>query len=148
MVSKASDDFPEPESPVITTRESRGSSTLTSLRLCSRAPVTTMEFWREDIRPPLILGSRRTGKSNLRSPCKLPGIEQLGLQVVQERLHPELLPGRPPQQLTRVVFATVTMDVLAQPLAQPVEAAGRDVGLDVGQLGAQRAPQLGGHEVA
>src|SRR3954463_16299691 len=121
MVSKASDDLPEPESPVITTRESRGSSTSTSLRLCSRAPVTTMEFWREDIRPPLILRRRRTGQSNLRSPCQLPGIEQLRLQVVQERLDPQLFPGRPPEQLARVVLATVAVDVLAQPLAQPVE---------------------------
>src|SRR3954452_11734330 len=124
MVSKASDDLPEPESPVITTRESRGSSTLTSLRLCSRAPVTTMEFWREDIRPPLILRGRRTRQSNLRSPCKLPGIEQLGLQVVEERLYPELLAGRPPEQLARVVLAPVAVDVLAQPLAQRGEAAG------------------------
>src|SRR5580698_984432 len=38
MVSKASDDFPEPESPVITTRRSRGISRLIFLRLCSRAP--------------------------------------------------------------------------------------------------------------
>ena len=30
----------------MTTSESRGSSTVTSLRLCSRAPETTMEFWR------------------------------------------------------------------------------------------------------
>src|SRR3954454_14100570 len=148
MVSKASDDLPEPESPVITTRESRGSSTSTSLRLCSRAPVTTMEFWREDIRPPLILERRRTSKSNLRSPCKLPGIEQLRLQVVQERLHAELLPGGATEQLARVELAPVAMDVLAQPLAQSGEAAARDVGIDVGQLGRQRAPQLRGHQVA
>src|SRR5271156_2280031 len=38
MVSKASDDFPEPDSPVITTRLSRGRSTSMFLRLCSRAP--------------------------------------------------------------------------------------------------------------
>src|SRR3954451_6894003 len=148
MVSKASDDLPEPESPVITTRESRGSSTSTSLGLCSRAPVTTMEFWREDIRSPLILERRRTSKSNLRSPCKLPGIEQLRLQVVQEWLHAELLPGGATEQLARVELAPVAMDVLAQPLAQSGEAAGRDVGLDVGQLGRERAPQLGGHQVA
>src|SRR4051794_10226391 len=147
MVSKASDDLPEPESPVITTSESRGSSTSTSLRLCSRAPVTTMEFWREDIRPPLILGRWRTPKSNLRSPCKLPGIEQLGLQVVQPRLHAQLFAGRPSQQLARVVLASVAVDVLAQPLAQRGEPPGRDVGLDLRQLGAQRAPELGGHQV-
>src|SRR3954466_16275141 len=118
MVSKASDDLPEPESPVITTRESRGSSTLTSLRLCSRAPVTTMEFWREDIRPPQILGRRRTTKPNLRSPCKLPGIQQLGLQVVRDRLHPQLLPGRAPDQLARVVLAPVAISILFPPPTQ------------------------------
>src|SRR5215211_6946538 len=42
IVSKASDDLPEPESPVMTTSASRGIATVTSLRLCSRAPVTTI----------------------------------------------------------------------------------------------------------
>src|SRR5262249_13854141 len=39
-----SDDLPEPDRPVITTRLSRGSSTSTFFRLCSRAPRTTI-FW-------------------------------------------------------------------------------------------------------
>src|SRR5580658_7722725 len=38
MVSKASEDLPEPESPVKTIRRSRGSSSETFFRLCSRAP--------------------------------------------------------------------------------------------------------------
>src|SRR5471030_2374589 len=38
MVSKASDDFPEPDNPVNTTSRSRGISRSTFLRLCSRAP--------------------------------------------------------------------------------------------------------------
>ncbi len=42
MVSKASDDLPEPDSPVMTVRLSRGMSTSTFLRLCSRAPRTLM----------------------------------------------------------------------------------------------------------
>src|ERR1700753_1346324 len=42
MVSKARLDLPEPDSPVITIRASRGSSTETSLRLCSRAPEMTI----------------------------------------------------------------------------------------------------------
>src|SRR5919202_823953 len=41
MVSKASDDLPEPERPVMQTRRFRGSRTVTSFRLCSRAPWTT-----------------------------------------------------------------------------------------------------------
>ena len=40
MVSKASEDLPEPDSPVITTSESRGKVTSTFFRLCSRAPRT------------------------------------------------------------------------------------------------------------
>src|SRR5947208_16134156 len=38
MVSKASEDLPEPERPVNTTRRSRGISRSMFLRLCSRAP--------------------------------------------------------------------------------------------------------------
>src|SRR5690242_19138977 len=38
MVSNASDDLPEPDSPVMTTSRSRGISRLMFLRLCSRAP--------------------------------------------------------------------------------------------------------------
>src|SRR5580704_9415514 len=38
MVSKASDDLPEPDNPVNTTSWSRGISRSTFLRLCSRAP--------------------------------------------------------------------------------------------------------------
>jgi len=37
------DDFPDPDSPVMTVRLSRGISTVMSLRLCSRAPRTTSE---------------------------------------------------------------------------------------------------------
>ncbi len=43
IVSKASDDFPEPETPVITTNLFRGTTTSIFLRLCSRAPRMTME---------------------------------------------------------------------------------------------------------
>src|SRR5262245_53118650 len=42
MVSKARLDLPDPDRPVKTTSFSRGSSTLTFLRLCSRAPRTQM----------------------------------------------------------------------------------------------------------
>src|SRR5437764_10317042 len=40
IVSNASDDLPEPDRPVNTTREPLGSSRETSFRLCSRAPRT------------------------------------------------------------------------------------------------------------
>src|ERR1700682_109059 len=42
MVSKASTDLPEPESPVNTTSLSRGIESVTFFRLCSRAPRTVM----------------------------------------------------------------------------------------------------------
>src|SRR5215212_3843240 len=42
MVSKARLDLPEPDSPVMTTSESRGNLRCRSLRLCSRAPDTTI----------------------------------------------------------------------------------------------------------
>src|SRR3989304_202621 len=37
-VSNANEDFPDPESPVMTTRRLRGNSTRTFFRLCARAP--------------------------------------------------------------------------------------------------------------
>src|SRR3989344_3337042 len=40
IVSNASDDFPEPESPVNTTILLRGIETVMSFRLCVRAPLT------------------------------------------------------------------------------------------------------------
>src|SRR5579871_12543 len=43
MVSKASEDLPEPESPVNTTSLSRGISTSMFFRLCSRAPRMVIE---------------------------------------------------------------------------------------------------------
>src|SRR6202035_5401055 len=42
MVSKASEDLPEPDRPVNTTSRSRGISRSISLRLCSRAPRMAM----------------------------------------------------------------------------------------------------------
>src|SRR5215210_5466795 len=46
MVSNARLDLPEPDSPVITMRASRGRLRWRSLRLCSRAPETTIWSWR------------------------------------------------------------------------------------------------------
>src|SRR5205823_4982215 len=48
MVSKASDDLPEPDSPVKTTSLSRGIDSVTFFRLCSRAPRIVM--WSMGIR--------------------------------------------------------------------------------------------------
>src|SRR6476659_5788495 len=59
MVSKASDDFPEPDSPVNTISSSRGISRSTFLRLCSRAPRTWMVRWvsGDDLLAILAIGS-------------------------------------------------------------------------------------------
>src|SRR6266516_5203078 len=51
MVSKASDDFPEPDSPVKTTSLSRGMVRSMSLRLCSRAPLITISVCCRDLLP-------------------------------------------------------------------------------------------------
>src|SRR5207253_1195183 len=48
MVSKASEDLPDPERPVKTTSLSRGMERVTFLRLCSRAP--RMVIWSVGIR--------------------------------------------------------------------------------------------------
>src|SRR3954469_23425476 len=124
MVSKASEDLPDPESPVMTTSASRGSETVTSLRLCSRAPVTTMEFWRLDIRPPLSLRRPRTDFPNRRSlragnshgRHEQPRVEQLPLEISEPRLHGKVFARRAPQQLARVELAPVAVDVLPQPV--------------------------------
>src|SRR6516225_2640299 len=49
MVSKASEDFPEPDSPVNTTSLSRGISTSIFFRLCSRAPRMVIARWLDGV---------------------------------------------------------------------------------------------------
>ena len=44
IVSKASDDFPDPDSPVMTMSECLGRSIFIFLRLCSLAPLTLITF--------------------------------------------------------------------------------------------------------
>src|SRR5882724_8352784 len=64
MVSKASEDLPDPDSPVMTTSLSRGISTSTFLRLCSRAPRTEMDFCMECSK------LKRLAMAIATSPCK------------------------------------------------------------------------------
>src|ERR1700738_1682658 len=65
MVSKASEDFPEPDRPVNTTSLSRGISRSTFLRLCSRAPRIVMAriaepvCWRLALRTSSMIGIPR-----------------------------------------------------------------------------------------
>src|SRR5829696_9285386 len=83
MVSNASDDLPEPDSPVMTTSASRGIATVTSLRLCSRAPETTIWACR-DTRP-----SVRNGRTEPSNTCSHPFAlceqvpDRVGLQPVR-----------------------------------------------------------------
>src|SRR5579875_2048355 len=51
MVSKASDDFPDPLRPVMTVRLLRGISTSMFLRLCCRAPRTVIRSSKPSILP-------------------------------------------------------------------------------------------------
>src|SRR5262249_32086781 len=65
MVSKASEDLPEPESPVMTMSLSRGSSTSMFLRLCSRAPLTMIL---SIACPPFASGAQRAGHLTTTAP--------------------------------------------------------------------------------
>src|SRR6185437_9451806 len=71
MVSKASEDLPEPERPVNTTSLSRGIATSTFLRLCSRAPRMVMARWSglngKSVMETLACRGARRGRAALRS---------------------------------------------------------------------------------
>src|SRR5262249_38369864 len=64
MVSKASEDFPEPLKPVITVKVLRGISTEMFFRLCWRAPLTVILLMAMDL---LNLG-KRAGTASFRKP--------------------------------------------------------------------------------
>src|SRR5690349_2517331 len=99
----------------MTTSESRGSSTVTSLRLCSRAPETiSLE---DDITPSRSLGGRTD------VPLQDARIEQLFLEVGEERLGAQLLPRSPPEDLARIQAAAHAVHVLAEPLPNGGEVA-------------------------
>src|SRR5919199_4571830 len=68
MVSKASEDLPDPDRPVNTIRALRGRSRLTFLRLCSRAPrmtrrSVTLRF------PSSVRGEARLGPTHCMDAC-------------------------------------------------------------------------------
>src|SRR5678815_4795715 len=77
MVSKASDDFPDPDRPVMTVRLSRGMSTDTPFKLCSRAPRT--EIWVSMVRSfvPYLFADRKTAghlrRTHIRAGRCVPG---------------------------------------------------------------------------
>src|SRR5437763_610042 len=160
MVSKASEDFPDPEIPVNTINRSRGSSRETSLRLCSRAPRITRtsdtdrEYWR-DLGPAADRGAPRAalaaaGDSFGRPPGPaLPDLAELLLEVpdlVPEAggvLEPELRGGlthlllqRPdqPRQLVLGQLGQIAANGVAPARAAVPTRTGRlSVGADLGQ---------------
>src|SRR5436305_3213999 len=84
MVSKASEDLPEPESPVKTISLSRGIERVTFLRLCSRAP--RIVIWSVGIRTfgiPLLSCDRKRSAGGGHEPLPRP-------------LDPALRDGGPP----------------------------------------------------
>ena len=69
MVSNARLDLPEPESPVITTSLSRGISTSTFLRLCSRAPRMTID--ESDMCSPVLCFAASDSSARQRTPVRV-----------------------------------------------------------------------------
>src|SRR4051794_5718192 len=135
----------------MTTRASRGIATVTSLRLCSRAPETTI--WPGGDISPQILGSRRTeppgpGRRERESGSAGRRRLQLARQVGHEWLDREVLAGRALQQLSRRIRATGLVHRGAQPLAQQLEVALGDRVVDPWDVGAQALPELCRDEAA
>src|SRR6478735_12538534 len=98
MVSKASDDLPEPDSPVKTMSWLRGRSTSTFLRLWTRAPRTVIQSCdmsnsREILRLPKLLVYHAVSQPGVLEP-----VEEVERQPQQEP-DPEPLPGRARQPL-------------------------------------------------
>src|SRR5689334_4044117 len=71
MVSKARLDLPEPESPVTTTSLSRGISTDMFLRLCTRAPRTSMLVRAGDLAASLRFALEIIGRFSHVNECQL-----------------------------------------------------------------------------
>src|SRR3989442_11897063 len=97
MVSKASEDLPDPESPVMTVRAFRGISTVMFLRLCSRAPRTTNDSLDIDSEPTRVLASRSTLPNLLLNPRRFPTLAlPHGAGRAGRADHPRHRGGRPP----------------------------------------------------
>ena len=73
MVSNAREDFPEPESPVITVKESRGISISIFLRLCSLAPLIIINSFSKKSSSKILNSyiSYRDSDNQLKSICTL-----------------------------------------------------------------------------
>src|SRR3954447_10376642 len=85
MVSNASDDFPEPESPVNTMSCSRGSSRSTLRRLCSRAPRIRIVLEVSATRP--MISGRAGNRTDVRS-LRRPGGHTPAVKVGASQVDP------------------------------------------------------------
>src|SRR5690348_13112069 len=104
MVSKARLDLPEPDSPVTTTRRSRGISTETFLRLWTRAPCTAIVVRAAvfGALPPLFL------TADLEGIGWLPHVEECQL------LHVDITPLREPDRRRGLAEQSLVGQVLAR----------------------------------
>src|SRR5438105_13457244 len=118
MVSKASDDLPDPDSPVKTTSLSRGMVRSTFWRLCSRAPLITM--WVCCDGPGGLAPPRPSGMDSLSSPVARPGKPGLGRGGRRKRLAVlhgvATQPDQPVPQLRRALELQVAGSLLHLPL--------------------------------
>jgi hypothetical protein len=111
MVSKASDDLPEPLGPVMTTSLSRGIEQATFLRLCWRAPRTVMRSMR-----PMAIARRAA-----RGPWRTPEVAGSQVAMTRERTAIALV-------LAGSAVAAVALVSLGPPRPAPRAARRRPVG--------------------
>src|SRR5690242_19644120 len=88
MVSKAREDLPEPDRPVMTVSVSRGMSTSIPLRLCSRAPRTEIWVSMGFVVPDMFYGGKRPHASG----C---GVGDLGLEVGEGKVISRVISAAP-----------------------------------------------------
>src|SRR5438067_2825391 len=140
MVSKASDDCPEPESPVKTTSLSRGMVRSMSLRLCSRAPLITISVCCRDLLPAAFLSATDAGPHpaglRLAPPARLGGGRRRQGLPVLHRVATK--PDEPVAQFRRPLELQVASRLL--PLA--VEILGQALDLVRRQPGRQRGDRF------
>src|SRR5687768_8721241 len=135
MVPNTSDDLPEPETPVNTVSRRLGSSTLTSLRLFSRAPWTRIRSWLsaacrlvEAMRASLLGAGEVLGDQiRRRVDDPLRGRATVGpdavLVAVSVGVDPEQLPLSRQQPAARGPDQGVQVRVVDEVVARPLEPA-------------------------
>src|SRR4029079_2015258 len=87
IVPNTSELLPEPEMPVNTVSRRLGISTLTSLRLFTRAPCTRIWSWLSAALMPLTLGTPRPRRFSIPARSALRRLHEPGLVGEDHRLH-------------------------------------------------------------